>query len=140
MEALDLQGRAKQRCWACRQGEGCLGMHLAANRIHTVKCIFPSSLLPSSALFPWLSSVGRNPSSPQAGRTPGTTLTAHGEGSITGQGKAEQPNSHPRLQHHQAKPKLPGPFQLFPTGSSSMPRKSQRLLQLAQNHQPCQLV
>lgn len=55
-------------------------MYLAASRIHTVKCIFPASLLPSSALFPWLSSSGRNPSSPQAGKTPGTMFTAHGGG------------------------------------------------------------
>lgn len=74
------QSRAKQRCWACRQGEGCLGMYVAASMIHTVKCIFPASPLPSSALLPWLSSSGRNPSSPQAGQTPGTTLTAHGGG------------------------------------------------------------
>lgn len=72
-------------------------MYLAASRTHMVKCIFPASLLPSLAQFPWLSSLGRNPSSPQAGKTPGTVLTV----SIPGQGKAEQPISHPCLQHHQ---------------------------------------
>lgn len=130
------QGRAKQRCWACRQGQGCLGMYLAASRIHMVKCIFPASLLPSLALFPWLSSLGRNPSSPQAGKTPGTMLIV----SITGQEKAEQPSATPACSTTRTQPKLPGSFQLFPTGSFKMPRKSQRLLQLAQNHQPCQMV
>lgn len=69
-----------QRCWTSRRGERRLGMYLAASRIHTVKCIFPASLLPSSALFPWLPGLGREPSLFQAGETPSTMLAAHGRG------------------------------------------------------------
>lgn len=80
MEGLDLPGQSQAKMLGMQARGGMPGDDLAASRIHMVKSIFPASLLPSSALFPWLSSSGRNPSSPQAGQTPGTMLPARGGG------------------------------------------------------------
>lgn len=128
-----------QRCWTSRRGERRLGMYLAASRIHTVKCIFPASLLPSSALFPWLPGLGREPSLFQAGETPSTMLAAHGtwqRASLQGKGKQSLPPATPACNSTRTLPNLPGLSQPLTPGRHSTQGKSQGLLQMALKHRP----
>lgn len=145
MEGLGLTGqgnsRGKQRCWASRRGKRCQGMYLAGSRIPVVKCIFPASLRPSSALFPQLPASGRAPSSPQAGKTSSTMLAAHGAELQRRAGESRASHQPPPFANPPGhSPNYLAHPSLSPQGRHSVRGKSQGLPQLALQHQPCQLV